>query len=399
MIRVIVSSGGPFHAYHLARGAQFAGYLKRFLTTVFDGSQAGLDMRLTRQIKLPAALAIGVRAVPAPGALYWSYFLGDNLFDVLARRWIDECEYFHAFNNYGLYSMRKARGLGATVIVERSAGHPVYVDRLLRDEYAKWGLRLPPSHRWLLRKQVQEFVEADYIMVPSEFVWRTMVEEGVPESKLVRVHLGFDPGRFAPEAGGQRDDTFRVLYVGVLSLQKGLPYLLEAFRRLHLSRSELLLVGDLSVEARAFLPKYDGLFRHVRFVPQSDLPAYYHSASVFVLPSLQDGFGMVVYEAAGCGLPVIITENVGANVRDGVDGFVVPIRDTEALTEKLLYLHEHPAERAAMGRAAQAHLSQWTWSAYHAELAGHYRALRINPRSATQTPADPSRAMGAGRAH
>lgn len=376
MIRVIVSSGGPFHAYHLARGAQAAGYLKRFITTVFDGTQAGLDVRLARQIKLPAAVAVGLRMLPVPGAQYWSYFLGDNLFDLLARRWVDECEYFHVFNNYGLYSLRKARRLGATVIVERSAGHPAYVDRLLREEYARWGLRLPPSHGWLLRKQLQEFAEADYVMVPSEFVWRTMAGEGVPVSKLVRVHLGFDPGRFAPAETERRDDAFRVLYVGGLSLQKGLPYLLEAFRRLNLPRSELLFVGSLSEDARAFLPKYEGLFRHVRFVPHAELPAYYHNASIFVLPSLQDGFGMVVYEAAACGLPVIVTENVGATVRDGLDGFVVPIRDAEALAAKLLYLYEHPAERRAMGRSAREYVSRYTWQAYHAELAEHYRRLR-----------------------
>jgi glycosyltransferase involved in cell wall biosynthesis len=97
---------------------------------------------------------------------------------------------------------------------------------------------------------------------------------------------------------------------------------------------------------------------------------------VFVLPSLQDGFGLVVYEAAACGLPVIISENVGATVRDGQDGFVVPIRDAEALAAKLLYLYEHPAERQAMGRSARQFVSRYTWPAYHAELAEHYRALR-----------------------
>ncbi|MBI3763884.1 MAG: glycosyltransferase family 4 protein [Chloroflexi bacterium] len=382
MLRVIVSSGGPFHAYHLARGAQAAGYLKRFITTVFDGTEAGLDLRLTRQIKLPAALAIGMRAIPIPGADYWSFLIGDNLYDLLARRWVDECECFHVFNNYGLYSLRKAKRLKATVIVERSSGHPAYVDRLLEDEYARWGWRLPSSHRWLLRKQVQEFVEADYVMVPSDYVWRTMVREGVPESKLVRVHLGFDPGRFTPPDAPRDDGVFRVIYVGALSLQKGLPYLLEAWRRLNLPRSELLFVGNVSADANAFLPKYAGLFRHVRFVPHEKLPAYYHNASVFVLPSLQDGFGMVVYEAAACGLPVIITENVGATVRDGVDGFVVPIRDAEALAAKLLYLYEHPAERRAMGQSAREYLSRYTWSAYHAELAEHYRNLNgTKPRS------------------
>ena len=80
-------------------------------------------------------------------------------------------------------------------------------------------------------------------------------------------------------------------------------------------------------------------------MPQEELAALYNTASVFVLPSLQDGFGMVVYEAAACGLPVIVTENVGAAIRDGQDGFVVPIRDPERpsllLTEFRLLLTAH----------------------------------------------------------
>ena len=377
---MIVSSGGPFHAYHLARGAQAAGYLKRFLTTVFDGTQTSLDPRLCREIKLPAAIALAIRLLPIPGSLYWSYFAGDNLFDQMARRYVDECDFFHAFNNYGLYSMRKAKQkYGATTIVERSAGNPAYVDRLLSEEYAKWGLKLPAGHRWMLAKQAREFAEADYVMVPSDFVWRTMLAEGVPESKLVRVHLGFDPARFAPPESPRDDGIFRVIYVGALSLQKGLPYLLEAFRALDLPKSELLFVGNASPDARAFLIQYAGLYRHVRFVPHDELVKYYHAASVFVLPSLQDGFGLVVYEAAACGLPVIVTENVGAAIRDGEDGFVVPIRDAEALAEKLLYLYDRPAERRAMGQSARQYVSRYTWAAYHEELAGHYRRLTPGP--------------------
>jgi hypothetical protein len=96
---------------------------------------------------------------------------------------------------------------------------------------------------------------------------------------------------------------------------------------------------------------------------------------VFVLPSLQDGFGMVVYEAAACGLPVIVSENVGAAIRNGQDGFIVPIRDPAALAEKLIYLYQHPAERQRMGQTARAYVSRFTWEHYQDELIGHYREI------------------------
>jgi glycosyltransferase involved in cell wall biosynthesis len=171
------------------------------------------------------------------------------------------------------------------------------------------------------------------------------------------------------------DSVFRIIYAGGLSLQKGVAYLLEAFTKLRLPNSELLLVGNEYPEARAFLVPYAGAYRHVRFVRQSELPALYQQGSVFVLPSLQDGFGMVVYEAAACGLPVITTDHVGASLRDGIDGFVVPIRNADVLAERILHLYSQPAERAAMAASAQQYVQQFTWAQYHRELCGLYARL------------------------
>jgi glycosyltransferase involved in cell wall biosynthesis len=202
-----------------------------------------------------------------------------------------------------------------------------------------------------------------------------MVEGGVPESKLRRVHFGFAPERFRPMPDEKTDSTFRVMFAGAISLQKGVQYLLEAWRRLDLPDAELVLVGGTFPDSKAFLPEYEGLYRHVPFVPQDELAAIYNTASVFVLPSLQDGFGMVVYEAAACGLPVIITENVGAAIRDGQDGFIVPIRDPDALADRLLRLYRDEKLRRDMGESARAFVQQYTWTAYHQQVLAHYRDL------------------------
>jgi glycosyltransferase involved in cell wall biosynthesis len=202
-----------------------------------------------------------------------------------------------------------------------------------------------------------------------------MIEQGVPESKLLRVHFGFAPERFHIQPEAKTDNTFRVLFVGAISLQKGVQYLLEAFRRLDLPDAELVLVGGTFPDSKTFLPQYEGLYRHVPFVPQADLVEFYNTVSVFVLPSLQDGFGMVVYEAAACGLPVIVSENVGATIRDGQDGFIVPIRDPEALADRLLRLYRDPVLREAMGRSAHAYVQQFTWEAYHRQVIANYRRV------------------------
>ncbi|MCC6904787.1 MAG: glycosyltransferase family 4 protein, partial [Anaerolineae bacterium] len=245
--------------------------------------------------------------------------------------------------------------------------------RLIAEEYARWGLRPPAGMAAITRKQVQEFEEADSITVCSEAVARSLREGGVPDHRIHLTPLGFDPTRFSP--GEKPDQTFRVMFVGLICLRKGVQYLLEAFRRLNLPDAELVLVGWKGSDSQTFLPRYEGSYRYIPFVPQAELPNLYRSASVLVLPSIEEGFGMVVYEAAACGVPSIITENVGATIRDGLDGSVVPIRDVDALAARLLALYENEGLRYEMGCSAQAYVRQYTWDAYGDALIAHYRAL------------------------
>nr|MBN1228518.1 glycosyltransferase family 4 protein [Anaerolineae bacterium] len=308
-------------------------------------------------------------------SIYYSYLVRDNLYDWLASAYVDGGNIFDVFNHFGLYSMRRARRKGMKIVVQRSAAHPVVHDRILREEYARYGLRFSSVNRLLFRKHEQEYHEADIVSVPSEFVWRTMVDQGVPPAKLRLVRLGFAPEHFYPVPETKTDAVFRVVFVGSTSLQKGVQYLLEAFRMLNLPDAELVLVGGKFPDSKAFLPQYDGLYTHIPFVRQAELLQLYNSASVFVLPSLQDGFGMVVYEAAACGLPVIITENVGAAVRDGVDGFIVPIRDPDALAACLLRFYNDRGLCKAMGLSARQYVTQFTWAAYHLQVKALYDDL------------------------
>jgi glycosyltransferase involved in cell wall biosynthesis len=114
-------------------------------------------------------------------------------------------------------------------------------------------------------------------------------------------------------------------------------------------------------------------------VPQADLPKIYRSADVFVFPSLLEGMPLVVLEAMASGLPVITTPNgPGDLVRDGVDGFVVPIRDVDAIVEKLEYLRAHPEERLRMGQNARERAKMFTWEHYRTKVADFIGSLHEN---------------------
>jgi glycosyltransferase involved in cell wall biosynthesis len=139
--------------------------------------------------------------------------------------------------------------------------------------------------------------------------------------------------------------------------------------------AELVLVGGVYPDMERVISRYDGLYRFVPSVPQPELAALYNSASVFVIPSIEDGFPMAALEAMACGIPVIFSENVGIPITDGQQGFVVPIQDAEAIQEKLTYLRENEAERRAMGERARAFVQQFSWDNYQKRVLELYERL------------------------
>jgi glycosyltransferase involved in cell wall biosynthesis len=222
----------------------------------------------------------------------------------------------------------------------------------LREEYEKWGLypRLPNAR--IVEKELREYEMADYISIPSTFAMRTFLSKGFPQAKLLKTSLGVDLSEFQPQP--KRDTVFRVVFAGRLDLRKGVQYLLQAFAELKLRDAELWLIGSRFDELAPFLDEYRGSYIHIDHVPQAKLRDHYSQCSVFVLPSIEDGFGIVLPQAMACGLPVVCTINTAGEdlVTNGVEGFVIPVRDIAALKDKLLYLYENPDIRAEMGASA-----------------------------------------------
>ena len=373
--QVVIGSASKFWTFHQARGAEQAGMLHRLIVPLADKTETGVPLEKIKNIPWPAYAAFAISRLPFPQSLYWSYYVGDNWFDLVARRHIGGADICHFYNNHGLYTFREAKKQGMITIVERSSAHPVYQHEILRQEYEHLGLKLPGVVKPLVDKHVQEYVEADWIIVTSEFIRRSMIAGGVPAEKMRLIPLGFAPDRFFPTPKG--DDKFRVIYAGQLCVRKGLHYLLAAWKIAGLppEKSELLLVGDIQPDAHNFLPKYHGTYRHIPFVPNSQLPGLYNSGSVFCLPSLEDGYPMVMCEAAACGLPIIVSTNTGTFTRDGEDGFIVPIRNADAIAGKLTYLYQHEVERQRMGQLARERILQFDWAYNQRELIRFYSEI------------------------
>ena len=220
---------------------------------------------------------------------------------------------------------------------------------------------------WKLERKEREISLADCIVVPSTAVSQSLLEVGVKKEKINIIPFGSPHDYFQPQP--KQDKKFRALFVGRVGAIKGVHYLLQAWQKMNVINAELLLVGMNEIGNR-YLGKYQDCFRYIPSVPHASLNQYYSSASVFVFPSLVEGLALVLLEAMACGIPIITTKNAGGSdiITDGVEGFIIPIRDIEAIQDKLAWCYSHPQELAEMGKAARRKAEELTWKLYRDRL-------------------------------
>jgi len=277
-----------------------------------------------------------------------------------------------------LRAFRQAKSLGVLCVLDQRTAHVMTGLRLLREEaelHPEWADSLPTleAPHWWIEQCSRELELADAVFISSDYAKRTLLENGVPEKKIFIIPYGTEISRFRPR-DTHSDGTFRVLFVGQVTQRKGVKYLLEAFRQLALPNAELILLGGITGSGKGLEP-YRGTFRHIPSVPYPDLHDYFRLGSIAVMPSLHESGVLAIHEALASGLPVIATPNCGSVVRDGIEGFIVPIRDVEALKEKILLLYQNKELREEMGRRARKRAEEFTWVAYHQRVRELFRRL------------------------
>ncbi len=216
---------------------------------------------------------------------------------------------------------------------------------------------------------------ADWIVSGSSFTTRSLVDAGIDAGKILTVPLGGPNPVPVHALPSSPSDTFRIVFVGGISVHKGAHYLLRAWPRLAGSGVELHFYGsnccpiELIAAAKA-APGGDRLFFHGSVAP-STLERVYLDSDLLVLPTLCDGFGQVITDALAHGLPVLTTTNAGAAdcVEDGITGFIIPPADEAALEARLAWCLAHRPEVFDMHAAARAAAANWTWAHFRRKFA------------------------------
>ncbi len=301
-------------------------------------------------------------------------------FDQAVSRYI--CRYgagigaVYAYEDGALNSFRAARLKGMCKIYDLPSPHWRTVHRILREEHElrpEWATTLAGlgDSASKLNQKDEELYLADQIFVASAYTKRSVAEHfgnGLP----IHVAPYGAPPPMVRELGFRaRDAPLRVLYAGPLRQAKGIAYLFDALREADFPW-QLMLAGAKPDEICPALERAldDPRCQWLGSIPHDTLMEEMTRAHVFVFPSLLEGFGLVILEAMAAALPVITTPHTAGPecIDEGVDGYIVPIRDADAITSRLAELYDHEDRRLAMASAALAKAKQLSWSRYEEKI-------------------------------
>jgi glycosyltransferase involved in cell wall biosynthesis len=337
------------------------------------------DERVASFLATPSLRRLGDSYLPAAAAR-WSDFYACRRFDRQVRRRLATvtCRVVLACEISARDTFRASRDKGLLRVLDAPSLHPAVQDRLHGTADS------PRLHAAVRRVKDEEIGLADHVLTVSDMARDSYLEAGVSASKVHAIALGADLDLFRPPDAPRRlepDQPLRLLFAGATIPRKGFDVLLAALDRVAEAIATAGSGGGF--ELRLAGPSTDDAWRarpwasSAGSVGQAALVEEMRRAHLLVLPSRNDSYGMVVAEAMATGLPVLVSDQVGAKelVRDGVNGWVVPAGDAQALARRVLACVEHPSTVLGLATAARATAETATWSAYEQRVSRFFREL------------------------
>ena len=357
-MRIVQAVFGVFHHFELARELERRGHLEKIYSTWPWArlKREGLPHEKVETfpwLHTPDYLLSRIGLNPR--------WLSDHLgyqsaltFDTWTDRRLPACDALIAISGAGLKTGQHLQARGGKFICDRGSTHQRYQEKIVSEEYRRWHVQLPVTDFRDIRREEKIYQQADAITVPSSFAARSFVEMGLPPEKIHIIPYGVRLESFTRTAEPP-SGRFDVLFAGSVGLRKGIPYLLESFARLRHPAKRLRIAGMLHPDLKSVLrslPK-----DHVEFlgpVTQPRLAELMSTSHLLVLPSIEEGLALVQGQALACGCPVLCSTNTGGEdlFTDGIEGFIVPIRDIPALNERMQQLADDPILQQRMSQAA-----------------------------------------------
>jgi glycosyltransferase involved in cell wall biosynthesis len=286
----------------------------------------------------------------------------------------------HTWPLAALHTLRAAARLGIPAVLERPNAHTRFAYQVVQEECARLGVELPPDHEhaWkpaVLAREEEEYRQAYRLLCPSEFVVQTFLQQGFPRERLLRHEYGFDETRFYPDHRPRAPGRgLTLLFAGVCAVRKGLHFALEAWLRSPAHRDGAFLIAGEFLPAYARKLAYQLSQPSVRVLGnRADLPDLMRQSDVLVLPSIEEGYGLVCAEAMGSGCVPLVSDACTEICVHMANALVHCVGDVEALTRHLTMLYQDRGLLQRLRAACLRDAPRHTWTAAGVELLQAYR--------------------------
>jgi glycosyltransferase involved in cell wall biosynthesis len=277
-------------------------------------------------------------------------------------------------------TLKTAAKLGIPTVLERPNAHTRFAFEAVGREFDRLGIVLPPEDEYsyrddVLAKEEEEYELAKFILCPSDFVVKTFLDQGVSREKLVRHSYGFDETVYKPaNRTSNHKGGLTMLFAGVCAVRKGVHFALEAWLNSTASRDGTFLIAGGFLETYA--SKLSSMLSHpsVKVLGhRNDVAELMHRSDLLVLPSIEEGFGLVIAEARGSGCVPLASNACTEICQHMKNGLVHQVGDVQALTEHITMLHEDRALLERLRAASISTLHEITWTAAGVRLLQVYR--------------------------
>ena len=281
----------------------------------------------------------------------------------------------HTIMGLGTELFRQGEKFGALKVLDCTNSHPTTYQAYWQRECNQWcpGEKVPVPD-FAFKRMRHEIEAADLVLCPSQFVFDSMVQNGVAAEKCFINPFGVNTSIFTPRQTVPSIPRF--ICVGTICLRKGHQYLFRAFEQVKkaLPQAELICAGEFKADFRRERSKWEGTFQQHQALSHERLNEIMKTCTAFVLPSCEEGLARVIPEAMAAGLPVIATYESGATtvVRDGVEGLIVT-REPAIIADAMLRLARDSELCGRMSNAAyQRGTISNTWQDYGDRLLVEY---------------------------
>jgi len=396
--QIVISHSGKQHSYHVAKSLNDLGYLNKFYTSSYIKHNRLQNYFLKNSNQFwTRRFLIGLagKKVDANWRFEVPEYLGkifrydskkieelvycrDEKFDTYMSAILSKTKpkYFWGFQGSCLKSLKAVKKNGGIAICELATAHITFAKRILNEEkrlHPEWedSISNVDFPMYYEKRLVEEPNEADIVIAASAFTKLTLTESGISESKIHILPLGADIEHIKYlEKKRNKNKPLKLLFAGTVTQRKGIYYLLEAMKHFSKSEVELHIIGNMFGSGAAF-EKYKDVYTYHGSLAQQQLFERYHEFDVLILPTIFEGFALVIVEAMAAGLPVITTaHSIGPElINDDQNGYIVPIRNIEAIKlsiEKIVNKTEN--EFQEMSKKARSSALNYSWSEYSNRL-------------------------------